>query len=409
MVLAVAPLVLLWPGASRGRSAALDAAILASFACVAATFLWGFLRGGSAYNAYFQLWRFLVALLFGLMLHAAIRTPRDLKAVGVTVFVAALVRAGLAVYFYWAVVDGRIDPPPPYMTTHDDTLLFVAGLVIAMSWALARRTGGAVTTAVVAAGLLLYAIVLNNRRLAWIELVLVVAVAYVLMFRQGWRVHRWVVLAAPVLAVYLAVGGSQEGAFFAPARALSTAGSHADASSLARQEEARNLLYTLWQAGNPLFGTGWGVPYQKVTSVYSNFGPEWWQYLYMPHNSLLGVAVYGGLVGIFGIWSVVPVAAYLGTRGYHGAARPVERAAAMASVCILPAYGAQCYGDIGFQALTCGLILGVALGAAGKTAAWAAAPRAFVPAAAIRSARPPAPRYRSRPAAIAASGSRRRD
>jgi hypothetical protein len=38
----------------------------------------------------------------------------------------------------------------------------------------------------------------------------------------------------------------------------------------------------------------------------------------------------------------------------------------MAAVCILPAYGAQCFGDIGFQSLTCGLILGLAVGVAGK-------------------------------------------
>jgi hypothetical protein len=161
---------------------------------------------------------------------------------------------------------------------------------------------------------------------------------------------------------------------FAPVRALSTAGSDEDASSLARLEEIRNLLHTLSSAGNPLLGTGWGIPYQKVTSVYANFPPEWWQYVYMPHNSLLGVAVFGGLVGVFGIWLVVPVAAFVATRGYRGATRTVDSAAAMAALCVLPAYGAQCYGDIGFQSLTCSLILGVAMAAAGKVVAWAEVP-----------------------------------
>jgi hypothetical protein len=46
----------------------------------------------------------------------------------------------------------------------------------------------------------------------------------------------------------------------------------------------------------------------------------------------------------------------------------------MAALCILPAYSGQCYGDIGFQSLTCGLILGVAMAAAGKVSAWAGAP-----------------------------------
>jgi len=71
-----------------------------------------------------------------------------------------------------------------------------------------------------------------------------------------------------------------------------------------------------------------------------------------------------------GSWLVVPVAAFLATRGYRRAPGPLERAGAMAALCILPAYAVQCYGDIGFQSLTSGLILGVALAAAGKTAAW---------------------------------------
>ena len=61
------------------------------------------------------------------MLLSVIRSSRDLKALGLTVLAAALVRGTLAIYFYWAIVHGRIEPPPPYMTTHDDSLLFVAG------------------------------------------------------------------------------------------------------------------------------------------------------------------------------------------------------------------------------------------------------------------------------------------
>ena len=89
------------------------------------------------------------------------------------------------------------------------------------------------------------------------------------------------------------------------------------------------------------------------------------------------MAVFGGLVGIAGIWLVVPVAAYLAMRGYRAATRPVERAAAMTALGILPAYGVQCYGDIGFQSLTCGLLLGVAMAVAGRvsTADAAGGPR----------------------------------
>jgi hypothetical protein len=375
LLLAVAPLCLLWPGAFRRRAWSMDAAILTSVASISLTFLWGWSRGGSPYNAYYQLWRFLTALLVGVLLLSAMRRSRDLKALGLTVLMAALVRGTLAIYFFWALVRGRIEPPPPYMTTHDDSLLFVAGILIMVSWGLVRRRWKVWLATALVSILLLYAIVLNNRRLAWIELAMGLVGTYLLLPRGGLRrrVNRVVLAAAPFLLVYVVVGWGRQGALFEPIRALSTSGSDADSSSLARLEEIRNLMYTLTIAGNPLLGTGWGVPYQQVSGIYTYFGEGWWQYPYMPHNSLLGVAVYAGLAGIFGIWLVVPVTAFLATRGYRGSTEAVGRAAAMTAVCILPAYGIQCYGDIGFQSFTCGLILGAAIAVAGKVSAWAEA------------------------------------
>jgi hypothetical protein len=375
MLLALTPLCLLSPGAFRRRSPALDAAIAVSVASVAVTFLWGVMRGGSAYNAYYQLWRFLVALLVGFLLVSVIRSSSHLRTVLLTVLAAALVRGTLAIYFYWTYVRGRKEASTPHLTTHEDSLLFVAGIVVVLSWALARRSVASWLAAALVSMHLLYVIVLNNRRLAWIELLLALAVGYLILPRGGVRrrVNQFLLLAAPLVTIYVVVGWGRPGAVFAPIKALSTAGSNADASSLARQEEIRNLLYTLSAVGNPILGAGWGVQYEKVTSVYANFGAEWWQYRYLPHNSLLGVAVFGGLFGLCGIWLVVPMSAFLAARGYRGSTDPIDRAGAMAALCITPAYSSHCFGDIGFQSLTCGLILGVAMGTAGKVAAWVAA------------------------------------
>jgi hypothetical protein len=372
LLIALAPVCLLTPGAWRRRAPAMDAAIVASFGSVVLTFLWGWMRGGSAYDAYYQLWRFLTALLVGLLLASVIRSPRDLRALGATVLVAALIRGTLVVWFYWVHVRGRIDPVPEYMTNHDDSMLFVAAVLIVVSWAFAR--GGLWPWAVAALVALhqFYAMVLNDRRIAWVELAMALGVCYVLIGPGRWRrrVNRWALAAAPLVLVYVAVGWGREGALFEPLQAFATTGSNADPSSLARQEEVRNLLYTMSISGNPLLGTGWGVPYQKLTSVYANYSAEWVLALYTPHNSLLGLAVFGGLVGIGGIWLVVPVAAFLAARGYRRSEHHLDRAAAMVAVGMLPAYGVHCFGDIGFQSFPCGLILGVAMAVAGKVSAW---------------------------------------
>lgn len=372
LFLSMVPLSLFAPGGLRRRSWVLDAAIAVSIASIAATFLWGWMRGGSAHMAYYQLWRFLAGLLLAMMLQSVIRSPRDLRALAHTIVLAALVRATLAMYFYWAIVRGKIDPPPPYMTTHDDSLLFIAGILIALSWAIVRGGRMAWLAALLVNIHLLYAIILNNRRLAWIELALALLVMFFLLPRKKRRrLTRWMPVVAPVILAYVAVGWGRQEAVFSPIQALSTAGSYEDSSTLARLEEIRNLLYTLTTAGNPVLGTGWGVGYLEATSIYTHFGGGFEMYPYLPHNSLLGVAVFGGFVGIAGIWLVVPVTAMLGMQGHEGARTEASRAAAMTALCLLPAYGVQCYGDIGFQSMTCGLLLGVAMGSAGKLAAWA--------------------------------------
>ena len=369
ILMAVVPVCLLLPGGWSRRSRIMDAAILTSFVSVGLTFAWGIMRGGSAYQAYYQLWRLLTGLIFALGLLQVMRTARDLKAVALTILTAAIVRGGLAMYFYWAYARAYIGKAysPQYMTTHDDTLLFVAGILIMVCWALERRRLGARIMAVLVCLHLLYAIVVNNRRLAWVELILSFVVIYLLLpaaVRR--RANRTLAFAAPVLVVYLAVGWGRPGAVWAPARALSTTGSDDDASSLARQEEIRNLLYTLVRTRNPLLGTGWGVAHEKVSAVYSNYEDEHWvQYAFMPHNSLLALIVFAGFAGLMGVWLVVPVAAYLGARASRDSRRPVDRAAAAAAVGLLPAYSSQCYGDIGVQSLTCALLLGVALAVTG--------------------------------------------
>jgi hypothetical protein len=167
---------LLRPAGLRQRSLTMDAAVAVSLASIALTFLWGWSRGGSAYDAYYQLWRFLLALLAAVLSSSVIRGPRDLKAVGFTIVAAAAARSVLGIYFYWVYVQpGRVKPPPIYMTTHDDSLLFICAFLVLLTYALARARGRVWAIVVPLFGLIFYAMVLNNRRLAWLFLVVVMA------------------------------------------------------------------------------------------------------------------------------------------------------------------------------------------------------------------------------------------
>ena len=55
----------------------------------------------------------------------------------------------------------------------------------------------------------------------------------------------------------------------------------------------------------------------------------------MPHNSLLGVLAFSGLVGFAGTWQVVPVAAYFHGLVYRRSRAPIPRIAAMSGLLTL--------------------------------------------------------------------------
>jgi len=382
------------PGSPRQHSREMDRAIIVSLACIAITFAWGMLNGGGAYFAYYQLWRFLMALLITYMLMSVIHSPRDLAALAKVVILAALTHATLCMYFYWAYLYGKVWPLPAYITNHDDSLLFVAAILIATVWAVLKGGKMRRISAAVVVMYLLYAIVLNDRRIAWVEIVLSIPLGYLLLgpgpLRS--RVNRWAIIAAPLVAVYIAAGTAIDSPIFAPVKALSSTGSDYDPSSLTRQEEARNLLHTLVDSGNPILGTGWGVPYDLVERYWSNYAAEWILFVYTPHNSLLGVAAFAGLFGIIGIWGVIPIGAYLGARGYRASTDPIPRTAAWVSVGTIAAYSAHCYGDVGLQSFPCNLLFAAALATAGKVVVWSEA------AAASRAATAPASDAQSEPA-----------
>ena len=375
LLIALVPFCLGASGTTRQHAREMDRAIFVSIACIAVTFLWGLVGGGSAYFAYYQVWHFLAALLIAYLLMSAVRTERDLLGLGKLVVLVALIRATLCIYFFWTHIRGKVYPLPDYVTDHDDSMLFAATTLIVSIWTLLK--GGRATWII--AGLLVpylfYAMVLNNRRIAWVELGLAMPLLYFLIGAGPLRsrINRWLVIVVPVLLIYLVVGSKSDSPVFAPAHAFMTTGSNYDASSLARMEEDRNLLYTLVDIGNPVLGTGWGLPYRRETSTYGNYGADWILAPYTPHNSILGLVAYSGLLGLIGIWGVVPMGAYLATRGYRRSTELVPRAAGMSALCSLGVYSAHCYGDIGLQSFPGALILGAALATAGKVAAWSEA------------------------------------
>src|SRR6202035_3033720 len=94
-----------------------------------------------------------------------------------------------------------------------------------------------------------------------------------------------------------------------------------DSSTLFREIENYNLLYTLRQ--NPFLGTGFGRPFVEAAQNYDiSFFKE---YHFLPHNSVLGLWAFAGVFGFTGLSVALVVGVFLSARSYYWARSPDDR------------------------------------------------------------------------------------
>jgi hypothetical protein len=332
---------------------------------VVALWLWGVLRGGSAYQTYFQLHHFVMGLLVALMVIVVFRTPRQIELLGKVVLAAALYRGCSLLVFFFAVAQ-HLEEPLPYLTDHGDSLLFVAGLFLPIANLMEQRNGRALRWALLAALVLVPAMALNNRRIVWLGLAVGLLLSYILLpaGKTRKRVNRALLLLSPALLAYVIAGWGNPVGIFKPVGSISTMfGEHQDTSSMMRDIENHNLIVTL--RSNPLLGTGWGWEYiEQVRAV--NIAHIFPQYRYLPHNSLLGLMGFTGLLGFTAIWQVIAVAVFLHARVQLSQGPKSVRVAAVASLVALSMVVLMIWGDVGFMHRLVNVCLGIALGLAAR-------------------------------------------
>jgi O-antigen ligase len=175
-----------------------------------------------------------------------------------------------------------------------------------------------------------------------------------------------VALSIPLIAIYAAIGWNQPTGVFAPVRTIrSVMDSDVDTSTLWRDLENYDLYYTL--KDNPLLGTGFGHPYVEVVKLpdVSRFYPL---YRHAPHNSVLGLLAYAGVIGFAAIWLLVPLGVFFAIRSLDVSSSPRDRAAALTTVGVLVVYILHCYGDMGLGTWTSVFTVGPALALTAKLA-----------------------------------------
>lgn len=361
-------------GAIRYRGAScLTVSALLAFAALVGLEAWGLLRGGSFKNSLWQIRQLGYLPLLTLAFQTAFRGRRDRALLGGLLLLAAVFKTGLGLYFLHAICrpQGIV---PPYVTTHGDTVLFVAAVMIALTFLYERRTPQALLLAVGVVLVVGEGIIINDRRLAHAALIAGLVTGYLLIPRSPRKraLGRVVLCSLPFLIAYGVVGWRSAKPIFSPVQTVrSMFVEQEDRSTDARDIENYNLTRTM--RGNLLLGTGFGHEYAELNRA-DDISQLFEQYRYIPHNSLLGLWAFSGLVGFTLLWMPLLVAVFLAARSYRRAARPVDRAAALTAISVVIVYALQAYGDMGLQSWEGLFITAAALGVAGRladeTGAW---------------------------------------
>lgn len=346
-------------------------------ATVLVLWAWGLARGGDFRNSLWQSHQLVLLPLIYFVFQRALRGPRDFGTLARVVVAAACLKAGLALWVRLAISADA--SALATATSHGDSVLFASAFALVATLVVEEAVSG---RRLLAAGLILALLAAgmhaNNRRLAWVEVGAALAALFVVASttRVKRALTRAAMLSMPLLAVYAAVGWTSPSPVFKPLRlARSLVEPKTDFSTAMRDIENFNLLWTL--RDHPLMGTGFGHEYvEKVRGM--DIASIFAQYRFVPHNSVLGLLAFGGLVGLSGVFLALVVGVFLAARAHRFARSPGERAAGLAVIATVVVYLIQSYGDMGLMSWTGVFALAPALVVAAKlataTGAWPVAP-----------------------------------
>jgi len=359
---------------------------LAQLSLLGTAFVWvvGMVRGGEFSSSLWQIDRVMYLPLIFLLAQYGLRCPKDLIAVTRIVLIAPVYKACTAVYVMQTVQMPCADPETgsfalPYATTHHDSILFALATVLIVALVLYRVGKRPRFWALIILPILVAGMLNNGRRMVFVQIGLVFVTLYFAtpINAVKRKVKRYAIILSPVVAIYMVAGWSSHAGIFKPVQTVrSVVDPQTDASSMTREIENYDIIYTLKQY--PVLGSGYGIPYWEMIPL-----PPLGYALerYAPHNSILGLWCYSGYFGYTAMTLLWAAGVYFGMRAYHVAKEPAFRAAALVSFGSVLIYLIQCFGDMGLGSWIGVFTVAPSVAMAGKLCVAAGAWPAKAPAA----------------------------
>jgi hypothetical protein len=359
--------------------------------------VYGTLRGGDVRNSLWQWHQLAMLPLLTLLYHFALRGPDDWRAIRRVILSAAFIKAAIGAYFIVFIArPNQYDVE--FSTSHSDSMTFLFSIVVALAPLLERPSPRLLARAALIVTVVGIGMYYNDRRLAYVSLFGCLATLYFMQPRTRVKRRLTVVLLAlsPLLVGYVTAGWNSSAGVFSPVQTLRSIveGQHAEGEMDYRDIENWDLIMT-WRK-RPLLGTGYGHVFEEPIKL-PNIAAVFPTYGFHPHNSLLGMLAFGGVVGFTGLWLYLAVTSFLAARAYRHTAEPRYREAALVVLCMVLTYANQCFGDIGTVSWLCTFHMAVYVAYTGKLAvavgAWPAQDT-------VRASRPSGPTQPAEPAAL---------
>ena len=329
---------------------------------------YGVARGGSTRYAFVLVQHTAYQALYVFLFHHALRGPQDHPAIAKVIIWAACIRAAFAFGIRNLVTPNDIEAMPT-ATTHPDSLLFASAFCLCLVLAVEFRDKKRLKLCALVLPILTLGMIANNRRLVWVAFGQAMVTIYLLLPRSRMKrkFQRTLLFIAPLFALYLMAGwNSQGGKLFAMARTTrSIFDSKSDGSTQWRDNENFDLVATF--QSSPVLGVGYGNPFLQPIDVAGDIA-LYEQERYQPHNSVLGLWAFGGMVGFSLVFMIFVVGAFFAVRCYRRATEPANRAAALTATGVFVANLALCYGDVGYGTWVAGALGALSLVVVGKLA-----------------------------------------
>jgi hypothetical protein len=331
----------------------------------------GLYRGGTFQMAQWQIDRIVHLPLVFLLCHIGLRGQKDHESLAKVLVSAAVFRAIWSVciiIFVTLPPDENGEPQRiPWTTSHHDSMLFACACVILLASNLERIGKAATRRSLLLLPILAAGMWANNRRMVWVQVAAVFATLYFATptNKVKRKIKMVLLLASPLIFGYLAAGwDSTGGGIFKPVEIVrSVVDPQTDASSQWREIENYNLLFTFKQYW--VLGLGYGNAFWEMIAMPAvDYSLE----RYVPHNSLLGLWCFTGILGYTAFTLQWAAGAFFAMRSYWAAKAPKDRVAALVCLGSVLIYMIQNWGDMGLGSWTGVFIVGPAMAIAGKLA-----------------------------------------